>query len=108
MRDAAPLAKGIRVLVDQPRTVALEVSGSKRSEFALLNPTGTRLEMTLADGTPVVTDSEAAYVDRSTGEQELLLARQATYLTIGNRNLVQSEKRRDWQRQTDCSRNDSW
>jgi hypothetical protein len=99
MRDATLLVEGIRVLVDQPGTVALEVAGNNRSELVLLNPTGARLEMTLADGTPVVTDSKAAYVNRSTRGKELILARQITHLAIGGRNLVQSDKRQDWEQQ---------
>ena len=99
MRDAAPLAEGIHVLVDQPGTVALEVAGDDQSELVLLNPAGKRLEISLADGTPVVTDSVAAYVDRTAGGKGPILARQVMHLAIGGRNLVQSESRQDWAQQ---------
>jgi len=101
MRDATSLAESVRVLVDQPAAVALEIVGDERSELALLNAHGKRLEFSLADGTSVVTDSKAAYIAGSASAKQRILACRATELAVAGNSLVQSEERIDWEQSSD-------
>ncbi len=97
MRDAAPLAERIRVLVDRPGCAAVEIDQPDRCELAILHPAGERLELTCSAGARLTTDAKAAYLDRTGGSADRILVRQATLLEIGDKQLLRSSQRRDWE-----------
>jgi hypothetical protein len=88
MKDATPLAEQVRVPVDQPGSAAVEVTDGDRHELAILNPAGRRLEFVDSAGQRVVTDAQAAYLDRSAEKERCMLIPQAALLEINGRRVL--------------------
>ncbi len=83
-RDATPLAQAIEVLKDEPGLAVVKVATEGRTELALLNPSGARIEVDTKGLGTLVTDARAGYVDTEGGKPKRALIIEANSLRLGD------------------------
>ncbi|MBM4036117.1 MAG: hypothetical protein FJ291_30660 [Planctomycetes bacterium] len=97
-RDASPLARGIEVLKDEPGVAVVKLAHEGRTELALLNPAGTRLEVDTKGLGTLVTDARAAYLDAEGGKPKRAVIVEAKSLTLGDTRIGHGWWRRTYER----------
>jgi len=98
-RDASGLAKGVEVLKDEPGLAVVKVATEGRVELALLNPSGTRIEVDTKGLGALVTDARAAYLDLEGEKLKRALVIKGKSLKLGDTRIGHGWWRRTYERQ---------